>query len=88
MFHTGLVMAPNQQTRAAMYRRYVESVADNAAFVGCHWFQYVDEPLTGRTYDGENYNIGFVDATDTPYAEMVESARAVHSEMYRRHAGK
>ena len=28
--------------------------------VGCHWFQYVDEPLTGRAYDGENYNIGFV----------------------------
>ena len=26
----------------------------------------VDEPLTGRAYDGENYNIGFLTVTDTP----------------------
>jgi len=88
MFHTGLVMTPNQQARAAMYCRYVESVEDNPAFVGCHWFQYMDEPLTGRTYDGENYNIGFVDVTDTPYPEMVDSARAVHGDVYKRRPSK
>ncbi|MCA9439921.1 MAG: hypothetical protein KC964_03880, partial [Candidatus Omnitrophica bacterium] len=49
---------------------------------GCHWFQYIDEPITGRTHDGENYNIGFVDVTDTPYRELVHSARKVHSEVY------
>ena len=48
MFHPGLVSASNQQERAAVYADYVASVLDNPALVGCHWFQYVDEPLTGR----------------------------------------
>lgn len=88
MFHSGLVTTPNQQARAAMYKQYLESVEDNPAFVGCHWFQYYDEPLTGRSYDGENYNIGFVSVTDTPYPEMVEAAKAVASELYSRRGGK
>jgi len=88
MFHSGLVTTPNQQARAAMYKQYLESVRDNPAFVGCHWFQYYDEPLTGRSYDGENYNIGFVSVTDTPYPEMVEAAKAVSSELYSRRGGK
>jgi len=87
MFHTGLVSTPNQQARAEMYRDYLHSVVDHPAFVGAAWFEYVDEPLTGRTYDGENYNIGFVSITDTPYAEMVEAAKAVHAEAYKRRAG-
>ncbi len=84
MFHPGLVSTPDQNTRAATYREYVRSVADNPAFVGCLWFQYVDEPLTGRTWDGENYNIGFVNVTDTPYPEMVSAARQAHGELYSR----
>ncbi len=88
MFHTGLVATPNQQARAAMYMDYVRSVLDHPAFVGCHWFQYLDEPLTGRTYDGENYNIGFVNVTDTPYPEMVAAAKTVHAEAYSHRAGQ
>jgi len=84
MFHTGLVAATSQRERAAMYREYLHSVLDHPAFVGCHWFQYVDQPLTGRWFDGENYNIGFVTITDTPYPEMVEAARAVHATAYNR----
>ncbi|HEV2474836.1 MAG TPA: hypothetical protein VGS41_19320, partial [Chthonomonadales bacterium] len=87
MFHPGLVAAPDQKTRAAMYRDYVGSVLDNPDFVGCHWFQYLDEPLTGRYFDGENYNIGFVDVTDTPYPEMVAAARSIHARAYIRRAG-
>jgi hypothetical protein len=84
MFHTGLVSTPNQKARAAMYQDYLRSVAEHPNFVGCHWFQYVDEPLTGRSFDGENYEIGFVTVTDTPYPEMIEAARAVHAEIYPR----
>lgn len=87
MFHAGLVAAANQQERAASYARYVRSVADHPAFVGCHWFQYVDEPVTGRWFDGENYNIGLIDVTDTPYPELTEAARRVHAELYSRRAG-
>ncbi len=82
MFHPGLVDAGSQAERAAMYKRYVGSVAKNPAFVGCHWFQYVDEPLTGRTLDGENYQIGMVDVTDTPYPEAVQAAREIHAKVY------
>jgi len=82
MFHTGLVATENQKDRAAHYMRYVESVVRCPAFVGCHWFQYVDEPVTGRWFDGENYNIGFLDVTDTPYPEMIAAARKIHARMY------
>lgn len=88
MLHTGLVSTPNQKARAAMYEDYVGSVLDHPALVGCHWFQYVDEPLTGRTFDGENYNIGFVTVTDTPYPEMVAAAKKVHAGAYVRRFGK
>lgn len=83
MFHPGLVEAADQAERAALYTDYVRSVAAHPNFVGCHWFQFIDEPITGRPYDGENYNIGFLTVTDSPYSEMVESARKVHSEVYR-----
>lgn len=86
LFHPGLVSTPNQAARAAMYQDYLHSVIDNPALVGAHWFQYVDEPLTGRPLDGENYNIGFVSITDTPYPEMVAAARQVHAEAYARRA--
>lgn len=88
MFHTGLVSARDQQERAAVFTEYVNSVLDNPALVGCHWFQYVDEPLTGRSFDGENYNIGFLTTTDTPYPEMVAAARSVNRQAYTRRAGK
>ena len=86
MFHTGLVPCQDQAERAQCYTDYVRAVADCPAFVGCHWFQFVDEPITGRWFDGENYNIGFLDVTDTPYPELVAAARKVHSEIYRRRA--
>lgn len=84
MFHPGLGPTRDQQARALAYAKYVQSVIDCPAMVGCHWFQYVDEPVTGRWFDGENYNIGFVDVTDTPYPELVKSARETHAEMYKR----
>ena len=82
MFHPGLRGARNQQERADWYRRYVESVAGCPAFVGCHWFQYKDQPTTGRDMDGENFSVGFVSITDTPYPELVETARDVHANIY------
>lgn len=84
MFHPGLVAAATQADRARMFIDYMRTVLDHPAFIGAHWFQYADQAITGRTLDGENYNIGFVMHNDTPYPEMVEAARAVLGEMYRR----
>ena len=88
MFNTGLVEAANQQWRAAMVQDYVRSVADHPSFVGCHWFRYDDEPLLGHTGNGENYNIGLVSITDTPYPELIATFRSVLTEAYpRRYQG-
>jgi hypothetical protein len=69
--------------RGRAYQEYLRSVLSLPAFVGCHWFQYCDEPLTGR-FDGENYNIGLVSGTDTPYGELVAAAQQIQSEVYAR----
>ena len=88
LFHPGLVSMDNQQGRADAYAHYMRSVIDNPYFVGAHWFQYMDSPATGRAWDGENYNVGFVTVTDTPYKPLVESARKVNQELYTRRFGQ
>jgi agarase len=65
-----------------MYKEYVRGALRHPQFVGCHWFQYFDEPTTGRTYDEENYQIGFVDIADTPYAETIAACRDVGYHLY------
>jgi len=87
LFHPGLIHAANQQDRARMYTEYMHSVIDNPNFVGAHWFQYIDSPITGRAYDGENYNVGFVSVADVPYKPMVKAAQALHRNMYQRRFG-
>ena len=49
--------------------------------IGTHWFQFRDQPLTGR-WDGEGYAIGFVDVADTPYEELTQTAREIGENMY------
>ncbi len=84
MFHTGLVKTHDQEKRAEMFTDYVRSVVDNPMFVGCHYFKYTDEPLTGRPGDGENYSIGFTTVVDGLYPEMIQAAKTVGGEMYTR----
>jgi hypothetical protein len=83
----GLVQCANQEERGVAYRYYVEQAAAHPALIGVHWFEWMDEPNTGRN-DGENYNIGFVDVTDRPYAELVEAAKATHERLLDVHSGK
>jgi hypothetical protein len=83
MFHTGLVKVKDQAGRASLYKDYVNGVLRNPAFVGCHWFQYRDEPTTGRVLDEENYQIGFIDVADSPYPETIEACREVGFGMYK-----
>tara|TARA_R110000744_G_scaffold175333_14_gene294074 strand:- start:2494 stop:4851 length:2358 start_codon:yes stop_codon:yes gene_type:complete len=87
LYHPGLVHAADQADRARMYQNYMHKVIDNPYMVGAHWFQYTDSPLTGRAYDGENYNVGFVTNADVPYPEMVEAARELNGDLYPRRFG-
>jgi hypothetical protein len=84
---SGLVQAKDQDERAAAYRYYVEQCAAHPAMVGTHWFQWIDQPATGRN-DGENYKIGFIDVTDRPYEELVAAAKLTHDRLLEVHRGK
>jgi hypothetical protein len=82
----GLAQTLNQEERGVAYRYYVENAAAHPSVVGTHWFQWWDQPSTGR-YDGENYNIGFVSVTDVPYSELIEAAKATHHRIKDIHSG-
>ena len=83
----GLAQTSNPEERAVAYRYYVENAAANPAVIGTHWFQWIDQPSTGR-FDGENYNIGFVDVTDRPYPDMIKASKEIFGRLMAVHSGK
>jgi hypothetical protein len=83
----GLVQVRDQAERGVAYRYYVEQAASFPAFIGSSWFQWGDQPVTGRM-DGENYNIGLVDVNDRPYVELIDAMKATHRRLQAVHSGK
>ena len=81
MFKAGLCPVADQAERARSYTRFVQGALCHPLIVGCHWFQYRDQPLIGRG-DGEAYQIGFVDTCDRVYPELVQAARDVGEHLY------
>jgi hypothetical protein len=81
----GIVQVASQQERGEAYRLYNEEGYAHPSLIGAHWFQWIDQPNTGRM-DGENYNIGLLDITDRPYPEMVEAMKATHSRLFEIHS--
>ncbi len=81
-----LVQVRDQRERGVAYRYYVEQAFAMPEMIGTHWFQWADQPCTGR-FDGENYNIGLVDVTDRPYRELVASLKETHERLYQVHLG-
>jgi hypothetical protein len=83
----GLAQTSSQEERGVAYRYYVENAAAHPAVIGTHWFQWIDQPSTGR-FDGENYNIGLVDVTDRPYPGMINAVRETFKRLPDVHSGK
>jgi len=83
----GLAQTRDLHERAVAYQYYVENAAAHPAIIGTHWFQWIDQPSTGR-FDGENYNIGFVDVTDRPYQDMINAAKDIFTRLYPVHSGE
>lgn len=84
----GLAQVSNQAERGVAYRYYVENAAAHPSVIGTHWFQWIDQPSTGRSYDGENYNIGLVDVTDRPYPDMISASAETFQRLLLIHSGK
>ena len=70
-----------EAARGQAYRIYLEDAAAKPWCVGVHWFTLYDESALGR-FDGENWNIGFVDVCNRPYEELCKAARASHERLY------
>ncbi|HEX7901429.1 MAG TPA: beta-agarase [Planctomycetota bacterium] len=81
-FNSALVGVRDQAERGRAYQEFLRAALRDPRIVGAHWFQYRDEPATGRELDGENFQCGFVDITDTPYPETVAAARAIGDVLY------
>lgn len=83
---TAYVPVASQKERGKGFSYYTEQCAARPYFIGAHYFQYIDEPLTGRG-DGETSFNGFVTITDTVYPELVKAARTTNARIYKVHVG-
>jgi agarase len=72
-----------QAGRAALAASYLDKALTSKNVIGCHWFTYIDQPISGK-FNGENNAFGLVDVTDRPYTEMVSMFRNVSNTMYSR----
>ncbi len=84
---TGIQGALTQKERGKAYRYYVEQGLARPELIGMHYFQWLDQPISGR-FDGENYNIGFMDICNQPYKELTDAAKLTHLKMYEVASGK
>lgn len=84
----GLRGAETLEERSKMVREYVKACIDHPGMVGTHWFQMYDQPVTGRVLDGENYQVGLLDITDTPYELMIKDLKDIEAYANKSYGGK
>ena len=77
----GVIDTRDQADRAESFRRYVRSALEHPNFIGVHWHQFSDEPVSGR-FDGEMFQMGLTDICDNPYPETIAAARDIGYRMY------
>jgi hypothetical protein len=81
----GLTFVGDQLQRSRAYAAYVLDAVIQPDIIGTHWFAYPDQSAAARPTvgkPGENYQIGFVDVTDTPYPEITAYSRGLADVMY------
>jgi hypothetical protein len=84
---SGIGRVATQADRGRAYRIYVEDAAAQPWCVGVHYFTLYDQSALGR-FDGENYQIGFLDVCHRPYEPLTEAARTSHERLYEVAAGQ
>jgi hypothetical protein len=67
----------DQNARADAYRSFTTRLARVPWIIGGDWFQWHDEPPSGRSADGEDVNFGVVDVDDREYPLLVKAIRDV-----------
>lgn len=74
-FGPGPMEVAREENRGPAYAKFVKAAVQEPSIVGVHWFQYLDQPASGRLLDGENGHFGLVGITDVPFQGFVESVR-------------
>ena len=74
-FWGGVTQLAREEDRGAAYSAFLKQAVAEPSIVGVHWFQYLDQPVTGRLLDGENGHFGLVGITDVPFQGFVETVR-------------
>ena len=78
---SGIGRVKDQEARGKAFRVYTEDAAAKPWCVGVHYFTLYDQSALGR-FDGEDYNIGFLDICNRPYEALCSAARASHERLY------
>jgi len=74
-FWGGVTPLSKEEDRGPAYANFLKQALSEPSIVGVHWFQYLDQPVTGRLLDGENGHFGLVGVTDLPYQGFVDTVR-------------
>lgn len=74
-FWGGVTELAREEERGPAYAQFLKQALSEPSIVGVHWFQYLDQPVTGRLLDGENGHFGLVGITDVPFQGFVDSVR-------------
>ncbi|MBK5510699.1 beta-agarase [Pseudomonas sp. TH15] len=74
-FWGGVTQLAKEEDRGLAYANFLKQAMSEPSIVGVHWFQYLDQPVTGRLLDGENGHFGLVGITDLPFQGFVDSVR-------------
>jgi len=85
--------ATDDADAGAQYQTNLQSAARNPWCVGVAWFEYRDEPVSGRGFlgetdqdlvEGEDYAFGMVDVADRPKYDLVNQVRSANLAMAQR----
>jgi len=75
----------SQTERGLAYRNYVEQAAKLGYVIGIQWFTLVDEPASGRFfegYNGERANTGLISVADRPWKPMLDEMMKTNYHIY------
>ena len=78
---SGIGRVATQKERGDAFRYYTETAAVLPQCVGVHYFTLYDQSALGR-FDGEHYNIGFLDICNRVYEPLATAARTSHDRLY------
>ena len=80
-FWGGAMEVAKEEDRGPAYANFLKNALAEPSIVGVHWFQYLDQPVSGRRLDGENGHLGLVGITDVPYQGFVDAVRKANNQV-------